>query len=200
MLSSQGSASAGSSGGRSHQGGAQDPGRTQRADHPAGLGAALPVGRLHRHPADQLGAEAALLLGGGAADPGDLGRDLGPQVVPGVAAARGREGTQLERSVVTHQDHGTDVTGRLVDLEAHLRPVVGDHDDAAEVDASVLLEVLLDVDLRLVEGSDRREVQDPALLGRVGLVGLGGAAALASEPHDAEPPVEELIWNPPVEP
>ena len=75
------------------------PGRPD-PDDPAGLGHALALGRLHRHPAHQLGAEGALLLGRGAADAGDLGGDLWPQLGPGVAAPRGREGAQLERAVL----------------------------------------------------------------------------------------------------
>ena len=64
----------------------------------------------------QLGAEAALALGGGAAAPGHVGGDLGPDLAPQVAVARGGEGAQLDGAVGAGEQH------RLHGLRSPRRP------------------------------------------------------------------------------
>ena len=84
--------------GPAHQRGAQEPAGAVDPDHAGGLTGGLAVGLLHRALADQLGPEAALPLGDGAAPPLDVGGDLaaaprsrGPRCgAPRRRAARGR--------------------------------------------------------------------------------------------------------------
>ena len=127
--------------------------RTLVADDPAGLG-----GRLARRASARAPCRPARRRSGPPARSRcrpcrvDLGGDLRPQLVPRPTAARGRERPQLQRALLADQ-HGRDhLAGGLVDLELHLHPLARGDQQAAEVDALVLLEV----DLGLVERPGRR--------------------------------------------
>ena len=86
-VSSHSAASSGLDGRAAEERGPQHPPRAVDADDPRRLLGGLPVVVCTEQLADQLGAEAALALGGGAAAPGHLGGDLRPDLGPQVAVA-----------------------------------------------------------------------------------------------------------------
>ena len=148
-----------SSGRRSDQRRAQQPGRALVPDDPAGLGRALSVGRLRSAPGTPARCRScpscSVAVPPIRATSAAIWR---PQVVPGVATARGREGTQLERAVLADQDTTapTSPVASSTWSRSSMPSVRGD-DEAAEVDALVRR-----------RGRPRELVEGPDAAGRSG--------------------------------
>src|SRR6185437_16970059 len=96
-----------------------------------------------RYLGDQLGAERAVLLGATAAGLGDVGRDLGPDLVPESAAARGGERLQLHAALLVHdRDPGALLLG---DIELDVEVLADRDQQAAAIDPVRGREIVGDV-------------------------------------------------------
>jgi hypothetical protein len=163
-------------------------------DHPRGLHQGLAVGAGHRHLAEQLRSEAALLLGGGPATAGGVRGDLTPRVGPEVAAAGRGERADLEHALLRDEQYRHHRTALLVDLETQVELLRGLEQQAAQVDVGRVRVDLTDVERtveRLAGGpvvrrlglARRLEAVRRHVLARV-VLGLP-----ATQPH-ANPPVD----------